>query len=88
MSLDETIRELVRSELAEILPKMLPNPADEYLTTKQVAELTGLSIQFFEMSRSRDATDQPPYSRVGRRIVYRRSDVEKWLASRTRGGRS
>jgi predicted DNA-binding transcriptional regulator AlpA len=88
MSLDSTIREIVRSELAEMLPKMLPNPADEYLTTRQVAELTGLSVQFFEMGRSRDAGDQPPYCRVGRRIVYRRSDVEQWLASRKRGGRS
>ncbi|MEO1047271.1 MAG: helix-turn-helix domain-containing protein [Pseudomonadota bacterium] len=84
MSIDNALRELVREEVERLLPTLLPG-REEYLTTKEVAELTGLSVQFFEIGRSRDAADQPPYSRVGRRIIYRRSEVEKWLEERRRG---
>ncbi|MEL6540288.1 MAG: helix-turn-helix domain-containing protein [Pseudomonadota bacterium] len=84
MSIDVTVRELVREEVERLLPTLLPG-REEYLSTKEVAELTGLSVQFFEIGRSRDAADQPPYSRVGRRIIYRRSEVEKWLEERRRG---
>ncbi len=84
MSLEIAMREMVREEVQRVLPSLLPG-REEYLSTKEVAELTGLSIQFFEIGRSREAADQPPYSRVGRRIVYKRSEVEKWLEERRRG---
>lgn len=85
MDINTVVRDLVREEVQKILPSLLPG-REEYLSTKEVAELTGLSVQFFEIGRSRDAADQPPYSRVGRRIIYRRSEVEKWLEERRRGG--
>lgn len=83
MDMNEAVRAIVREELATLLidqPK-----ADEYLNTTQVAELTGLSISYFEVGRSLGAADRPPYSRLGRRVLYRRSDVEAWIASRKRG---
>lgn len=83
--MESLVREIVRSELKVVLPTMLVNPADEYLSTKQVAELTGLSVSYFEVGRSMGAIDRPPFSRIGRRVVYRRSDVEAWIASRKRG---
>ena len=85
MDINTVVRDLVREEVERILPTLLPG-REEYLSTKEVAELTGLSVQFFEIGRSRDAADQPPYSRVGRRIIYRRTEVEKWLEERRRGG--
>lgn len=87
---EETIRELVRSEVARMLPELVkvPPTGGEYLNTKQVAEMTGLSVTFFEMGRSMEAADHPPYHRVGRRVLYKREDVVRWLAERRRGGRS
>lgn len=84
MDINTIVRDLIREEVQRVLPTLLPG-REEYLSTKEVAELTGLSVQFFEIGRSRDASDQPPYSRVGRRIIYRRSEVEKWLEERRRG---
>lgn len=84
MDINQAVRAIVREELATLTVRE-PERADEYLNTKQVAEMTGLSISFFEVGRSLGAKDRPPYSRVGRRIVYRLSDVEAWIASRKRG---
>ena len=84
MPIEELIRQTVRDEVARLLPELTSHQPEEFLTTKQVAELTGLSISFFEVGRSMGATDHPPYHRVGRRVLYRRSDVERWLAERRR----
>lgn len=83
MSIDNALREVIRAEIRSLLPELLPGQ-EQYLSTKQVAELTGLSISFFEVGRSMGAPDHPPFHRVGRRIVYRRSDVEAWLEERRR----
>lgn len=77
------LRAMVRDEVRKILPELLPSQ-DEYLNTKQTAAYTGLSVGFFEMGRSRGAQDQPPYHRVGRRIVYKRSEVDEWMDGRKR----
>jgi len=51
------------------------------LTTQEVAERLRLSPRTLELWRQRG--DGPPYVRVGpRRVLYRRADVETWLASR------
>ena len=51
------------------------------LSTNQVAELTQLSIPMLQRMRS-DGTG-PPFVKLGsRRVGYRKSDVEAWLASR------
>lgn len=82
MSLETVVREIVREELAVMLPEKVPG--EKFLSTKEVAALTGLSVSYFEVKRSHDAPDQPPYSRIGRRIVYRRSDILAWLEGRKR----
>ena len=53
-----------------------------YMSTKQVAAYTGLSISFFEASRLRG--DGPPYMRMGRRVVYKTDSLLKWIDSRER----
>lgn len=86
MNITDAVRAIVRDELSAILIAKPCKPEGEYLTTKQVAELTGLSISFFEVGRSHNVADRPPYARIGRRVLYRRSDIDNWLASRKRGG--
>lgn len=82
MTIEHALREFVRAEVAAQLGERLDPRPEEYLTTKQVAELTGLSVSYFQVARSMSSEDQPPYSRHGRRIVYRRSDVDRWMQER------
>lgn len=84
MSIEIELRALVREEVKRLLPELLPGQ-DEYLNTKEVAELTGLSVSFFEVGRSMSSPDQPSYRKIGRRVLYRRADVLKWMESRRRG---
>jgi excisionase family DNA binding protein len=56
--------------------------AEEYLTDPQVAEW--LHVDSRTTLRWRTDGGGPPFVRVGaRRILYRRADVEAWLAART-----
>lgn len=84
-TIEDVVREIVRAEITQVLPTMLLNPNEEYLSTREVADLTGMSVAFFEGRRSAESPDQPPYQRIGRRVIYKRSEVETWLSSRTRG---
>lgn len=57
-------------------------PRDELLSTKQVAQWLGVSVQFMEIGRHRGYG--PHFVRLGpRKIVYRRNDVLHWLGTRT-----
>lgn len=47
----------------------------EYLTTKQAAELLGLSVKGLEAMRAQGRG--PKFIRIGHRIRYRRSDLER-----------
>lgn len=60
------------------------------LQTSQVAEMTGLSESTLRYFRH---TNQGPRSgKLGRRVVYRRADVEAWIEQQleetARGGNS
>jgi predicted DNA-binding transcriptional regulator AlpA len=58
-----------------------PDP-DELLSTGELAELTGLSTQFFEIGRVRGYG--PRFIKISpRKCRYRRSDVVAWLEERT-----
>ncbi len=86
MSLDATIRRIVGEEFAKFTGRL---PADvnqdQFLTTKEVARMAKLSIGYFESGRSTGRKDLPPYHKVGRRVLYRHSDVVVWLSERRRG---
>lgn len=61
--------------------------ADEWLCTKQVARLTGLSTSYFEQARLRGRSYGPPWHKIGARVRYRLSEVLAWLEScRVTGG--
>lgn len=79
--LEDGIRAIVRDELARLTNRT--KEPDRWLSTAQVAEMTGLSVSFFEVGRSMGAPDHPPYSRVGRRVLYRLEDIQKWMEARS-----
>jgi predicted DNA-binding transcriptional regulator AlpA len=55
---------------------------DDLLNTAQISKWLGLSVQWFEIGRSKGFG--PPFVKVSPRCVrYRRSDVREWLRSRT-----
>lgn len=49
------------------------------LKAGQVAERLGLSES--TLAKMRLSGDGPPYSKLGRRVVYRPEDIEAWIAS-------
>lgn len=54
----------------------------EYLTSQQVASLTGFSLKALEAMRYKRTG--PPYFKVGPKVRYRADDVRAWVE---RGGR-
>ncbi len=55
---------------------------DEFLTDEQLHTL--LKVDERTTLRWRTSGDGPPFVRVGpRRVLYRRADLERWLAART-----
>ena len=54
---------------------------DEYLDTNELAELTKTKPQTWRKKRWRG--DSPPFVKLGNRVLYRRSDVDRYLAERT-----
>jgi predicted DNA-binding transcriptional regulator AlpA len=56
--------------------------ADDLLSTREVADWLGVSIQWVEIGRSKKYG--PPFKRLAPRTVrYLRADVLKWLKART-----
>jgi hypothetical protein len=55
------------------------------LDDKAAASLLGVSASYLRKSRCEGAianrTPAPPFVRVGGRVLYRRSDLEIWVAS-------
>ena len=49
----------------------------DLLTTTEAAAYVGLSPRTLE--RYRVIGDGPPYLRVGRRVLYRRADLDAWI---------
>ncbi len=63
---------------------LVETPSSDLLYTEEVAAMARKSVATIRWLR---ATGQPPRSgRLGRRVVYRRSDVMAWLESAFEGG--
>lgn len=58
----------------------------ELLSTLQAAHFLGLAVP--TLAKWRTAGLAPPFHKLGRRIVYRRDDLEAWLASQKRSSTS
>jgi hypothetical protein len=70
--------------VAEQLAELADNLNREILFTEEVAELARKPVATMRWLK---ATGQgPKCGKLGRRVVYRRADVEKWIASAFEGG--
>lgn len=59
--------------------------SDEYLTTRTVSDETGINAGTLRYWR---ATDQgPPSFSLGKRVVYRRSELTRWIADQEQATR-
>lgn len=56
----------------------------EYVDDRDLARLTPISRAQWQAWRR--GAGGPPFSKVGRRCIYRWSDVEVWLAAQPKGG--
>jgi Helix-turn-helix domain len=64
---------------------ILPKPADqtELLTAGEVAQLLRCSVRTLDRERANGVGCQ--FVRIGRRILYRRADIETFVAANVRG---
>ena len=56
--------------------------AMEYRNTEQTAKILGVSKQFLEVARCKG--EGPPFLKLGKRVVYRITDVDEWAAAQLR----
>ena len=61
---------------------MMPTPPYEFLTAEQLAEKLRMSTS--TLAKWRVFGGGPPYTKLGRRVVYRSDHLQKWLDDRVR----
>jgi excisionase family DNA binding protein len=54
-------------------------PASPLMTTDEVADYTRLSVETLRYFRQRE--EGPRWAKLGRRVFYRRQDVDAWIAA-------
>jgi len=75
----EIIRGVIREELQEALPEIVQEAtAKPILTIEEVSRLTGYSKRHLQYLRD-NYKDELPYSKHGKKITYKRSDVMAFL---------
>ena len=62
------------------MPEQSPQP---YIDDRELARRTGIAAKTWQ--RWRGESEGPPYSKLGRRVLYRWADVEAWIANRRVG---
>jgi len=62
---------------ATLVPKAVPKPL--CLGRKDCAQLMGVSVQSWDRRHSAGGT--PPSMEFGGRVLWRRSDIEEWIAA-------
>lgn len=55
----------------------------KFLRRKELSAITGLSVAYFK--RAAVVGGGPPYSKIGKAVIYSTVDVENWLESRKMG---
>lgn len=55
------------------------NPRVQLLRMEDVAEQTGVPIETLRWWRKRNKGEGPRSAKLGRRVVYRQSDVDAWI---------
>jgi predicted DNA-binding transcriptional regulator AlpA len=53
------------------------------MTSREVEKAIGLAPYVIDIWRCKNRPGQPPYTKVGRRVVYWQDDIEAWLEANT-----
>lgn len=72
--------ETVTKKVKQIVSKSEDNPLDEWLDNQDVCQLLDLSYRSLQNYRD---SGKIAYSMIDRKVYYKRSDVNKFLDSRT-----
>jgi len=56
---------------------------EKMMSREEVSDWTGLSVSVIDKFRRKVGF---PFIKAGRRVLFRRRDVEKWLAKRSKNG--
>ena len=80
------IRDLTKSELAELASALLSKAGAKHLTEQELAERWSLDVQSIRIRRRNGNGEVPPYltlanSATNHTIRYRLADVEAWEES-------
>ena len=59
------------------------NDQQSLLTTKQLADLFGISVATIERWRANNEKNQPPFIRLGGTVRYNPVEVNNWLKTHT-----
>ena len=62
------------------------NKLKEYLNVKQAAAYLGVSPGALNTARYKGSRFTPPYSKIGKRIVYERNAIDAWMEQKRKGG--
>lgn len=54
----------------------------EYFDTREAAAAYGLSVSY--LNKLRVSGGGCPYAKVGRRVLYRKADFERWVSAHVR----
>lgn len=60
----------------------------DFLTTRQVAELTGIPEATLRFWRHLGTTGPASFALGPRRVVYRRSEIDRWIAEQEEAEKS
>ena len=76
-------RDDLKGAIREVIQEMNSNPDDELLTSHGLADYLGYSHDWVLRASSRIKRglqqDFPPIHRRGRKLLFRKSEVDKWL---------
>lgn len=84
----EEIRGVIAECLAELMEEFAsdrPEPQPEYLTTREVEQLTKYKKSTLEALRAKRSG--PPFYRQGATIRYRSDEVRAWIEGERDGGK-
>lgn len=68
----EELYKLMRKDVKQLVQQSVLEETEEWLTTKQAAELMGMSVSYIEHS-------DIPRTKVGRLNRYKKSDIQKMM---------
>ena len=80
----ETVEELLNAKLPKQAEEKPKHPLDGYLNAKETADFLRLSITTIYSMTSRR---QIPFYKRGKKLYFRRSDLEQWMDSSRRKDR-